>query len=113
MESRNLLLEVVKLLNLIPSMEMVRLLNDLGEADAVTIITTLRGRAKAISGGTGEKDAAVAGPVHEGSPDSAELKLNHPLAYPNVAGLDPNLFDTGPYQGLTQALPHSSAAMPQ
>ncbi|KAK7227537.1 hypothetical protein V2G26_015540 [Clonostachys chloroleuca] len=112
-ECRTLLLEVVKLLNSIPSMEMVRLLDDLGKADAVTIITTLRDRVKAIPGGAGEQDTAATGPGREGSPDSAELKLDHPLAYPNVAKMDPELFDTGPYQGLIQALPHSPVAVPQ
>lgn len=103
----------MKLLNSIPGMEMVRLLDDLGKADAVTIITTLRDRVKAIPGGAGEQDTAATGPGREGSPDSAELKLDHPLAYPNVAKMDPELFDTGPYQGLIQALPHSPVAVPQ
>lgn len=73
-------------------METVRVLKEVGEADALTIITTLRARAQALPSTSTSSDADEVAALTVGeSPDSesdfVELELHNPLAYPVISSM--------------------------
>lgn len=104
-ESRKLLTQVIRTLSDFPPMEMIRILNELREADAFTVLATLRSRAEHFFGSEepGRRVRPTAGVNVDQALDSAELELYNPVAYPPLSSLEPNLLENKSYQELIQS----------
>lgn len=101
-ESRDLVIEVLRTLGQLPTTDAIQYIEGLkGEADALTILSTLRQGLTCRQPEVDNSTASVS--TDNDKPTPQEWQTQNPMAYPGTAGRDTNLFQKDPYRGLTQS----------